>query len=64
MNKLTLSALLAAGVLIAAPSYAADVAAGKSIAEAGCADCPATTARATTRHRGSPAWPWTSSPRP
>ena len=39
MNKLTLSALLAAGVLIAAPTYAADVAAGKSIAEAGCADC-------------------------
>jgi sulfide dehydrogenase cytochrome subunit len=39
MNKLTLSALLAAGVLIAAPTYAADVAAGKTIAEGGCADC-------------------------
>jgi len=39
MNKLTLSALLAAGVLIAAPTYAADVAAGKKIAEGSCADC-------------------------
>jgi sulfide dehydrogenase cytochrome subunit len=39
MNKLTLSALLAAGVLIAAPGYAADVAAGKSIATSSCADC-------------------------
>jgi cytochrome c553 len=39
MNKLTLSALLAAGVLIAAPTYAADVAAGKTIAEASCVDC-------------------------
>lgn len=40
MNKLTLSALLAAGVLIAAPTYAAgDAAAGKKVAEAGCADC-------------------------
>ena len=39
MNKLTLSALLAALPLAAAPSYAADVAAGKVIAEGGCADC-------------------------
>ena len=33
MNKLSLSALLAALALIASPSYAADVAAGKAIAE-------------------------------
>jgi cytochrome c553 len=39
MNKLTLSALIAALALAAAPTYAADVAAGKKIAEAGCADC-------------------------
>ena len=39
MNKLTLSALVAACALIAAPTYAADVAAGKKIAEGGCADC-------------------------
>jgi cytochrome c553 len=39
MNKLTLSALVAAVALIAAPTYAADVAAGKKIAEGGCADC-------------------------
>jgi cytochrome c553 len=34
MNKLTLSALLAALALVAAPTYAADVA-----AEGSCADC-------------------------
>ena len=39
MNKLTLSALLAAGALIAGPTYAADVAAGKTIAENSCVDC-------------------------
>jgi cytochrome c553 len=40
MNKLYLSALLAAGVLIAAPTYAGgDAAAGKTIAENSCADC-------------------------
>jgi cytochrome c553 len=39
MNKLTLSALVAAVALIAAPTYAADVAAGKKIAEGSCADC-------------------------
>jgi cytochrome c553 len=39
MNKLTLSALLAACALIAAPTYAADVAAGKKIAEEACVDC-------------------------
>jgi cytochrome c553 len=39
MNKLTLSALLAALALAAAPTYAADVAAGKKIAEGSCADC-------------------------
>ena len=39
MNKLSLSALLAALALIASPTYAADVAAGKAIAEGGCADC-------------------------
>ena len=39
MNKLSLSALLAALALIASPTYAADVAAGKAVAEAGCVDC-------------------------
>ena len=39
MNKLTLSALIAALALVAAPTYAADVAAGKAKASAGCADC-------------------------
>jgi cytochrome c553 len=39
MNKLSLSALLAALALIASPTYAADVAAGKAIAEGSCADC-------------------------
>ncbi len=39
MNKLTLSVLIAAGVLATAPTYAADVAAGKKVAESGCADC-------------------------
>ena len=64
MNKLTLSALVAAVALIAAPTYAADVAAGKKIAEGGCAIAMVTTARATTRIPPSQAWPWTSSPRP
>ncbi len=39
MHKLTLTALLAALALAAAPTYAADVAAGKKIAESDCADC-------------------------
>jgi cytochrome c553 len=39
MNKLTLAALLSALALIAAPTYAADAAAGKKIAEGSCADC-------------------------
>jgi len=39
MEKLTLTSLLAACMLIAAPGNAADVAAGKALAEASCADC-------------------------
>ena len=39
MHKLSLTALLAALALAAAPTYAADVAAGKKIAESDCADC-------------------------
>jgi len=39
MNKLTLTAMFAASVLLAAPGFAADVAAGKAKAEASCADC-------------------------
>ena len=39
MHKLSLAALLAALALAAAPTYAADVAAGKKIAESDCADC-------------------------
>jgi cytochrome c553 len=39
MNHLLLTMLLAAGALTLAPSYAADVAAGKATAEEVCADC-------------------------
>jgi len=39
MNKVLITALLAAGTLIAAPGHAADPAAGKALAEASCADC-------------------------
>lgn len=39
MDKLTLSTLLAACMLLAAPGYAADAAAGKAKAEEVCADC-------------------------
>jgi cytochrome c553 len=39
MNKLILSALIAAGALVASPAWTADVAAGKAIAEGSCADC-------------------------
>lgn len=39
MNKLTLSTMLAACILLAAPGYAADATAGKAKAEEACADC-------------------------
>lgn len=39
MNRLSISAMLAAFALLAAPTYAADVAAGKALAEDSCADC-------------------------
>jgi cytochrome c553 len=39
MHTTTLPALLAALALLAAPAHAADVAAGKALAEASCADC-------------------------
>jgi cytochrome c553 len=39
MNKLLLTTMLAAGAALAAPVYAADVAAGKAKAEEACADC-------------------------
>jgi cytochrome c553 len=39
MNKFSLSALVSACVLIAAPTHAADVAAGKAKAEDSCVDC-------------------------
>jgi cytochrome c553 len=39
MNKVLITALLAAGTLIAVPGHAADPAAGKALAEASCADC-------------------------
>jgi cytochrome c553 len=39
MNKLSVSVLLSALALLAAPAYAADVAAGKAIAEDACVDC-------------------------
>lgn len=39
MNKTMLPVMLAALVLLAAPTNAADVAAGKALAEASCVDC-------------------------
>jgi len=39
MNKLMLPAMIAACALFAVPVHAADVAAGKALAEEGCADC-------------------------
>jgi cytochrome c553 len=39
MTKVTLTIMLATSMLIAAPGYAADVAAGKAKAEEACADC-------------------------
>ena len=39
MNRLNLSLLLSAFVMFAAPVHAADVAAGKALAEEACADC-------------------------
>jgi cytochrome c553 len=39
MNKVLITALLAAGTLVAAPGHAADPAAGKAKAEESCADC-------------------------
>ncbi len=39
MHKLTLTTLVAAGMFIAVPGYAADVAAGKALSEESCADC-------------------------
>jgi cytochrome c553 len=39
MNKLTFSTVLATCMLLAAPGYAADAAAGKAKAEESCADC-------------------------
>ena len=39
MNKSMLPVMLAGLALLAAPVHAADVAAGKSLAEASCADC-------------------------
>jgi len=39
MDKLTMTAMLAACMLLCAPAYAADAAAGKVKAEEACADC-------------------------
>lgn len=39
MNRLLMTVMLAAGVLVAAPGQAADAAAGKALAEGSCADC-------------------------
>ena len=39
MTKVTLMIMLATSMLLAAPGYAADVAAGKAKAEEACADC-------------------------
>lgn len=39
MKRLTLTMMLSACAALAAPAYAADVAAGKALAEDSCADC-------------------------
>ena len=39
MNKLTLTTLIAAGMLFAVPGHAGDAAAGKALSEESCADC-------------------------
>ena len=39
MNRLLMTAMLAAGALVAAPGHAADAAAGKALAEESCIDC-------------------------
>jgi len=39
MKGLSISTILAALAVLAAPTYAADVAAGKALAEESCADC-------------------------
>jgi cytochrome c553 len=39
MNKLTLTIMIAVCAMLAAPGFAADVAAGKAIAGDACADC-------------------------
>ena len=39
MDKLTMTAMLAACMLLCAPAYAADATAGKAKAEEACADC-------------------------
>ena len=39
MNKLTISVLSAALLLLAGPGHAADAAKGKALSEASCADC-------------------------
>jgi cytochrome c553 len=39
MNKLMLTAMFAACMMFAAPGHAANAAAGKALAEEGCADC-------------------------
>lgn len=39
MHKLTLTTLVAAGMFLCAPGYAADVAAGKALSEESCSDC-------------------------
>jgi cytochrome c553 len=39
MNRLLITVLLAAGVLVALPGHAADAAAGKALSEESCVDC-------------------------
>ena len=57
MNRLMISALLAAGALVASPAWTADVAAGKKIAEAACADCHGDDGKGDDENPSIAGWP-------
>ena len=57
MNRLMMSALIAAGALAASPAWTADVAAGKKIAEASCADCHGDDGKGDDENPSIAGWP-------
>jgi cytochrome c553 len=52
-----LSALIAAGALVASPAWTADVAAGKKIAESACADCHGDDGKGDDENPSISGWP-------